>query len=349
MDRRQFLQNMSALAATLSVTPVPSAFGATDDKHPQRITTPITEDKWGKLLPLRKLGNTGEFITALGLGGHHVGAPDEKTAHKICDNAIEQGIRFIDTAHAYQGGRSETRIGKYLIPKYRDQLYIMSKTRANTAAQVRQHLDASKKRLGIDTLDCYHIHTIENPNDVDYRVDHGVVDELFKARDAGEIRHLGFSCHKRTSAPLRLLERLTQLGVELDVCQLALNVCDPHHDSFAYRVVPDVIKRGYGVFAMKTLANGQFFGRVDGWARRGRKTPGQVVPERMTLDQALHFVWSLPVATLISGMDKPEQVITNADICRTYAEMTDDDRDKLIDAVADISGTDMEFYKSLPD
>ena len=346
MDRRQFLKQMSSLAAALSVAPLAQNLHA--NTTPIN-TAPITEDKWGKLLPQRQLGNTGQFITALGLGGAHMGgAKSEADAQAICETAIEHGIRFIDTAHAYQNGRSETRIGKYLA-KYRDQLYLMSKTWSYNGKQARQQLDNSLRRLKTDVIDCYHIHTIENPTDVDKRLDNGVLDTLLAAREKGQIRHIGFSCHKRTAAPLRMLERLEAMGIDLDACQLALNACDPHYDSFALRVLPKVIEKGYGVFAMKTLANGQFFGRIDGWARQGRKTPGEIIPARMSLDQALNYVWSLPICTLISGMENPQQVKQNAELCRNYQLPTDDEINQLVAATQDIAGTDMEFYKNLPD
>ncbi len=340
IDRREFLQRLSAMAAALSVTSLAEGESA---------TAPPTRDRWGPLLPVRKLGRTGEWVTTLALGGNHIGPlEDEKDAQAICETAIAQGVRFIDTAYAYQGGESERRIGKHLVPKYREQLYLMSKTHARDGKTARKHLDESRKRLGVDTIDLYQVHTVETIGDVDKRFDQGVVDVLLEARAKGEIRHIGYTGHKRTEAHLQVLKRLKQRGIEFDACQMPVNVCDPHHDSFVMKVLPQLVERGYGVLAMKTMANGQFFGRIDGWAKQGRQTPKKLVPDALSVREVLHYVWSLPVSTLVSGMDSVAVLKENAGHARRFAGLSAADREALIDKAAFAAGPVMEFYKVLP-
>ena len=76
------------------------------------------------ILPLRKLGKTGIDVTMLGLGGFHIGWTTEKDAHAVIETAINGGIRFFDTAHSYEKGKSEERYGRFLVPKYRDQILV---------------------------------------------------------------------------------------------------------------------------------------------------------------------------------------------------------------------------------
>ena len=88
------------------------------------------KDRLGELLPMRKLGTTGEMVTMLGVGGYHIGWTTEKDAQEVIEYAMESGIRFFDTAHSYGKGISEERYGKFLIPKYREDIFLMTKTLA---------------------------------------------------------------------------------------------------------------------------------------------------------------------------------------------------------------------------
>ena len=113
-----------------------------------------TSDRLGDLLPLRSLGNTGRFVTMLGTGGAHVGRTDsESEARAIIETALEGGVRFFDTAHAYQNGRSEERYGKYLTPQYRDLVFLMTKSTAKDAKTASAHLEESLTRMRTDYLD----------------------------------------------------------------------------------------------------------------------------------------------------------------------------------------------------
>ena len=109
-------------------------------------------DRLGKLLPTRTLGRTGEAVTILGVGGWHIGRMSERNAQATIEAALEGGVRFFDSAEGYQDGGSESRLGKLLTPKYRDVVYLMTKTTARDAAGARRHLEDSLRRLAVDYL-----------------------------------------------------------------------------------------------------------------------------------------------------------------------------------------------------
>ncbi len=341
MQRRDFLKYLSVLTAAYSVP------GRLLARQKEKIK--FKKDKWGELLPVRRLGRTNEWVTMLSLGSGHYGrAETEFKAQEMAERAIEQGIRFIDTAHAYQRGGSETKIGKYLVPKYRDELFIMSKTGAKTGEGVRRQLDLSRKRMNIDVIDLYQIHTIETPEDVDNRLDNGVLDTLLEAKQKGDIRYVGFTGHKRTITHLRMLERLDKMGIVLDTCQLPVNLCDHYYDSFTLKVLPKLLEKDYGIIAMKTLANGQFFGRIDGWAKKGRETPQELIPSLASVEEALHYVWSFPVSTLTSGMTSADMITENASYAKSFDGMSDKEKERLLTLIKPVAGPVMEFYKILP-
>ena len=337
------------LTAGLTLSPgafraQPSAQAPSADAEP---STPA-RDRLGALLPQRRLGRTGEHVTMLGLGGSHLmhegQTPTE--SQQLVETALEQGIRFFDTAEQYGSGRSESLLGQFLTPKYRDVAYLMTKTQARDAQHAARDMDACRKRLQVDTIDLMQIHHIESPAAVDRLVDHGVVDVLLQAREDGKIRHLGFTGHDSPQAHLHMLQRLEQLGVDFDTAQMPINVADPSYNSFVLQVLPKLIEKDYGVLAMKTLVFGQIIGKNKGWRRKDQLQAPRVIPDRMSLAQALGFVWSLPVSTLISGMPVPKQIEENAQLAREHADVDEDERDRLVELAAEFAGPNLEFYKT---
>lgn len=316
--------------------------------HGQVADEVSTVDRLGQLLPLRKLGRTGESVTMLGLGGSHliIAGQSPQESQALIETALEEGIRFFDTAQQYGHGRSERLMGRFLTPKYRDVVYIMTKTEATDADGARRDMDECRKRLNVDTIDLMQMHHISSVGDVDRRVNNGVVDVLLEAREQGKIRHLGFTGHDTPNAHLHMFKRLDEMGVQFDASQFPVNVVDPGYESFIENVMPKMTERRYGVLAMKTLAFGHLIGKRTGWRRKDRIVAHDVVPGWMSLGEALGFVWSLPVATLISGMDQPELVRENAKLAREFVILDEAQRLALIDKAAAFAGPNVEFYKT---
>lgn len=340
LNRRDVLKSLLGAAAALMV---PSAVRA-DGPATAPSTQPAARDRFGELLPQRKLGRTGASVTMLGVGGSHIiDAMDEAEAQKTIETAIAGGVRFFDTAVMYGNGRSEERYGRLLTPKYRDAIFLMTKTTARDAATARTHLDDSLRRLKTDHLDLWQMHTLEDPADADHRVDQGVLDVLLDARAKGKVRHIGFTGHARPEAHLRMLERSKQRGDVLQTCQMPVNLHDPSYHSFILNVMPVLVERGYGVLAMKTLANGGFFGGT----QHGKHGPHpKVVPDRVSIADAITFVWSLPVSVLITGCDNAAMLQEKIDLAKAFQPLGEDRRRELIARVADMDGTKVEFFKA---
>jgi uncharacterized protein len=155
-DRRTFLKALGAMWALATAAPSGES--------------PAGRDRLGELLPTRPLGRTGQHVTMLGLGGWHIGRMSERDAQATIEAALEGGIRFFDSAESYQDGRSEARLGQFLSPKYRDVVYIMTKTTASDAAAARTHLEGSLRRLKVNRIDLWQMHAVNSPDDVDTRL-----------------------------------------------------------------------------------------------------------------------------------------------------------------------------------
>jgi aryl-alcohol dehydrogenase-like predicted oxidoreductase len=337
--RREFM----AMLAGCTLSLMAPGFSLGDEKAAEAADSP--SDRLGTLLPLRKLGSSGAVVTNLGVGGDHVGSASEKDAQAIIEKALEEGVRFFDNAPLYSGGKAEERYGKFLTPKYRDVAFIMTKTLATTKEQALKDLDTSLSRMKTDHVDLWQMHALESPNDVEVRVQNGVIDAFLEAQQKGKAKHIGFTGHGSYKAHLKMLEEIKQRGVKMASSQMPVNPADPHYESFVAHVVPKCVETGIGVLAMKTLAYGRFFGGNKGW-RRTEVSVKPVIPAVLSVEDVLGFVWSLPVSTLISGMGSVQQVSQNAALARKAWNWNQAERQKRIDAVAPFAGPDLEFYKS---
>ena len=329
IDRRAFLKSLASLTTGILLS---SAYAEGDEAVP-------TSDRLGPLLPTRRFGRTGEAVTMLGVGGWHIGDMSEAEAQKTIETALEGGVRFFDTAESYQSGGSESRLGKLLVPKYRDDVFLMTKTTAGTAAKAREHLEGSLTRLKTDQLDLWQMHSVKNPEDVDQRIDNGILDVMLEAKETGKTRYIGFTGHTSPAAHTQVLAR-TDI---FQTCQLSMNLVDVSYESFIERVVPTLVERNIGIIGMKALANGGFFGG----SKHGRHGENpRLVPNRVTVAEAVRFVWSLPISTLVTGPDNAAQMQEKIDIAKAFTGMGDAERDALIEKVEDMAGTTVEFYKT---
>lgn len=331
-ERREFLKHLTMLTGSLML-PV-SAFAG-----PKR-------DKWGEILPLRKLGKTGEKVTMLGLGGYHVGWTTEKDAREVIETAIEGGVRFFDTAESYDKGGSEIRYGKYLVPKYRDEVFIMTKSTATDGATARKHLEGSLKRMKCDYVDLWQVYSLKTPEDVDDRVKNEVLEVFEKAKAEGKVKHIGFTGHQNPMAHERMLERTADNDI-FETVQMPVNVIDSHFHSFIKNTLPVAIKRDLGVLAMKTLADGRFFKKKRRLDRIQWETDDPLVPDHLSVEEALNFVWSLPVSVLITGAENRELLLEKIRLATSFSGMSEDIRHELVSRVFEKAGNQVEYYKKV--
>ena len=339
LKRREF---MTMLAGWTAVLMVPGLFNGGGKIF---AATASRSDRLGKLLPLRKLGSSGPAVTNLGVGGDHVGSASEKDAQAIIEKALEEGVRFFDNAPLYSGGIAEERYGKFLTPKYRDVAFIMTKTLARNRKNALKDLDNSLSRMKTDYVDLWQVHALQSPNDVEARVQNGVLDAFLEAHKKGKVRHIGFTGHGSYKAHLMMLEEIKKRGVKMAASQMPVNPADPHFESFVTHVVPKCVEAGIGVLAMKTLAYGRFFGGNKGW-RRTEVSVKPAIPAVLSVEDVFGFVWSLPVTTLVSGMESVQHVSQNAAIARRTWDWNQAELQKGIDAMAPFAGPDLEFYKN---
>jgi predicted aldo/keto reductase-like oxidoreductase len=330
--RREFIKQLAMLTGSMML-PVSHYGGA-------------NKDKWGEILPLRKLGKTGEKVTMLGLGGYHVGWTTEKDAQEVIEKAIEGGVRFFDTAESYGNGESETRYGKYLVPKYRNDVFIMSKSTAKDGITAKQHLEGTLKRLKCDYIDLWQVHSLETPEDVDARIKNGVLEAFEKAKSEGKVRHLGFTGHQNPFAHKHMMEKTDGNDI-FETVQMPINVIDSHFHSFIKNVLPIAVDRKFGILAMKSLSDGRFFGEKKVLDKIQWESEDPLVPNYISVKEALYFVWSLPVSVLITGAENKELIGQKIELAKSFTGLSENDRSGLLKRVLEKAGNKIEYYKQV--
>jgi len=201
-------------------------------------------------IPYRKLGRTGERVSAIGLGGWHLALPNvgEQLALRIVRTAIDEGINFLDNSWDYNGGASERRMGKALRGGYREKVFLMTKIDGRSKREASRQLDESLRRLKTDRIDLVQHHEVLRFDD-SHRIfeEDGANAALLAARKAGKLRYIGFTGHKDPRIHLHTLEVAREHGFTFDAVQMPLNVMDAHYRSFERMVLPELVRRRIGV------------------------------------------------------------------------------------------------------
>jgi len=336
-NRRNFIKKTAAVTALGLVANWASAISK--------------NDRWGDILPQRQLIRNGEKVTAFCLGGYHLGfTENEKEAQQMIERSLELGVRFFDNARGYHNGRAEDYMGRFLTPKYRDQIFLMTKAPAKTGDDVRKQLDESLKALNTDHLDLWQIHALQTPEDVENRIKEGVLDAFLEAKEKGKTRYIGFTGHRNPKTHLYFLNRLEELGIELDTCQMPLNVTDPSFESFQHNVLPVLLEKEYGIIAMKTMAGGSMMGgRIDTTPDdiRTKDIPDVVSETKLTHANLHQYVYSLPVSSLCSGCRFTHEIEDNVEVLRNMKKLSESDMRILMEYAEPYAGLIVENYKRI--
>lgn len=265
----------------------------------------------------RDLGSTGEKVSAIGLGGWHIGLKkvDEKLATRIIRVAIESGINFMDNCWDYNDGASEIRMGNALKDGYRDRVFLMTKIDGRNKKEATRQLDESLKRLQVEQIDLVQHHEINRFEDPHRIFDpEGSNAALIEAKAEGKIRFIGFTGHKDPHIHLHMLSCAKENGFKFDAVQMPLNVMDAHYRSFVQLVVPELVKENIAILGMKSMANGILL-------KSGTVTP----------IECLHYALNLPTSVVIAGLDSMEILEQALEAIKTFKPMSDAEVSTILD------------------
>jgi predicted aldo/keto reductase-like oxidoreductase len=297
MKRRDFVKTaaLAGVGAMAATTGTAQNAGA--------ISRPVSPD-----MQYRDLGQTGEKVSVVGLGGAHIGYIDsEEASTRLMRTAIDRGITFMDNSWDYNGGKSEERMGRALKDGYRHKVFLMTKTDSHSTQGFNAQLEESLRRLQVETIDLVQFHEVIRMHDPEeIFAPGGAIEAAMAAKKAGKLRYVGFTGHKDPSIHLHMIDTAEQHGFHFDTLQMPINVMDAHFRSFAQQVIPVANRKGIGVLAMKTFGFGEIL---------KAKVADPI--------EMLHYSMNLPVSCVITGMDsmpRLEQALTAAKTFKPLSE-----------------------------
>lgn len=328
--RREFLRKMIAGTSMLGMAPLMSSLSScTTAGTPSAIK-----------IPQRLFGKTGEKVGIYSLGAQatveQVGMRDQ--AIVLVNKCIDMGINYIDTSAWYgmdgdssEGdhlrGTSERHVGE-VIKTRRSEVFLATKTHDRSYDGAMRHLEASLKNLQTDVIDLWQIHNIKGGGneDIDYIFsDDGCMKALIKAQDEKVVRFLGITGHADPEPMKELVDRYP-----FDAVLMALNAADKHHNSYIEKLLPTAVEKEMGIIGMKIPARDRIFSK------------GGII----SMKEAMSYTMSLPISTIIVGLDKIAELEENIKIAQEFETLTADEMLAIEDKVKP-HYEHLMFYKGL--
>jgi uncharacterized protein len=277
-------------------------------------------------IPTRAFGKTGLTVSILGFGSgsRFLMYQDDDKALEALSRAIDLGITYIDTAHAYGNGKSEERVGR-LMSQRRNEVVLATKLPGRKADEAKRQLELSLKRLRTDHLDVLHIHALRDEADLAaIEASDGVLKTLYEARDQKIARAIGITCHAAPAVLKSALDRhdfdCTQMALNAALARMAegpggMKATRVPTASFEELALPVAVRKRMGVIAMKVFGQDQ-------------------ITAAAPVEKLLLYSLSLPVSLASCGMPKLEFIERNVAIARGFQPMPDAQRQRLIESIA---------------
>lgn len=252
-------------------------------------------------MPTRDLGRTGFRVGLFSLGGQAaIEQPDnEAKAVAIVERALDLGVNYIDTSARYGGDArwSERYIGQ-VMKRRRRETFLATKTHDRTRDGSLRVLEKSLTLLQTDHVDLWQLHAMSTMADVDAVFAPGGAIEAFeKARSEKLVRFLGITGHTDPDVLSAAIRRFP-----FDAVLLAVNAADPYHLPFQKTLMPLAVEKKMGIIGMKIPARGRLLGAI-------------------TMPEAMRYVLSLPVSTVIVGVDSVAQLEENVATARGFTPL----------------------------
>jgi hypothetical protein len=321
--RRRDVLKLGVAAAAGLVAGRPAA-GPGAEARPAPVPALPLNPATAAAMPTRDLGRTGFRVGLFSLGGQAaVEKPDnEEVAVPIVERALDLGVNYVDTSARYGGDArwSERYVGQ-VMRRRRSHAFLATKTHDRKRDGSLRLLETSLRLLQTDHVDLWQLHAMSTMEDVDAVFARGgAMEALQQARDQKLVRFLGITGH---TDPEVLAEAIRRFP--FDAILLAFNAADPHHLPFQRALLPLAVERRMGIVGMKIPARGRL---LAGWIppppEQQRGPVKATRPGTLTMREAMGYVLSRPVSTVIVGVDSIAQLEENVSIARAFAPLGED-------------------------
>ena len=341
MNRRQFLHKLGLGAAVMATNPLGMLAGETG--RPQTSGDGNTPNQ----MTYRVQHRSGDKVSLLGFGMMRL-PDDQDEVNRLVDYAIAHGVNYFDTAPMYKGGNSEPMTGIALSRHPREKYFVATKL-SNQREALWSREDGIKmyeqsfERLKVDYIDYYLLHSVGGGGVETLKkrfMDNGLLEFLLKEREAGRIRHLGFSYHGDVSVFDYLLDH--QDEYHWDFVQIQMNYLDWRHaslnksgwkkDADAEYLYDKLQKTGVQTVVMEPLRGGALASLNEDLVQRLAALRPDDSPARW----AFRWVGSHPnILTTLSGMNQMSHMEENISTFSPLEPMTDAEN-KVLEEIADV-------------
>ena len=321
IDRRELFRLGTAVGAGL----VAGQLGLPDLVAGETQPAKKTEGGAGKPMPTRNLGRTGHQVALFSLGGES--ALDKPNNHDVAipiiHRALDLGVTYLDTAPWY--GRPERWSQRYIgevMKDRRDEVYLATKTHDRSYDGSMRLLEDSLELLQTDVIDAWQLHRLSFPNDNDeVFAEDGAMKALLEAKEQGVVRNLGITGHTDPDVLMEAMRRY-----DFDQILMAFNAADPHHLSFTEELLPMAVEKEMGIIGMKVCSRGRIL-------------------EKITMREAMNYVLSFPVSTVIVGCDSIEMLEENIELARSFQPISERQMAELHERTKPIASRSLWFRR----
>ncbi|MCK4803705.1 MAG: aldo/keto reductase [Spirochaetes bacterium] len=252
----------------------------------------------------RMLGNTGEEVSMLGLGGFHLLEISDKDAVHLLNTYFDEGGNYVETAPQYGDGESERKVG-LVMKKRRDECLLATKSHLRDAKGAEVSINESLKRLQTDHIDLLILHHVQGMDELNQILGPGGALEAFiEARERGKIRFIGISGH---GVPDVLIEALNRYV--FDAVMIVINFFDRFNfPQVEVELIPLALEKGTGIVGMKALADGLL------WE----------YPE-----ESLRYALTLPIAVMACGFNTVDMLVRDLRIVNSFRPMSEKEKEDM--------------------
>jgi hypothetical protein len=346
-NRRSFLKGTTAAAAAvLTGSGLGLARAAAAADLPGQPNNPRTQDA----MPTRNLGRTGYKVGIFSLGGQAAleKANNADVAVPIIQRALDLGVNYLDTSSIYGGPArwSERYVGEVMKTR-RNEAFLATKTKERTREGSMRMIDESLKLLQTDHVDLWQLHDIGTMKDINGIFGKGgAMEALLEMQQQKVVRYLGVTGHYRPDALMEALHRH-----DFDTILMAINAADPHHYSFQQELLPMAVEKQMGIIGMKIPGRSRL---LSSWTpppveQQKHMWEGMVItttPGTLTMQEAVYYVLSQPVSTVIIGCDSIPQLEHNVQLAREFTPLTQQQQTAIVAKAEPVSkpGLFFRFY-----
>ncbi len=324
--RRTFLKTGGAVAAGLLAQPVLS--------EAQTAAAPLPAVNRAAM-PTRNLGRTGHNVGVFSLGGQGaIELPNNfDVAVPIIERALDLGVNYCDTSSIYGGPErwSEQYFGRVMKAR-RKETFLATKTKERTRDGSMRMIERSLQLLNTDHVDLWQLHDIGTMTDVDACfAKGGAMEALIACKEQGIVKNLGITGHHRPESLIECIHRYP-----FDTVLMALNAADTHQHSFSNGLLPLAVEKQMGIIAMKVPARGRI---LSSWTpppvpvQQKMWEGGAEISSRpgvLNMREAIFYVLSQPVSTMIIGCDTVPQLEENVQLAREFTPLSGPQQAELV-------------------